>query len=81
MSNRLLLRPLCLVSSLAIVLFIASERPGDARPNYKACWEKVYKDALKPLKGKVTCNVCHTGDDKKKLNHYGKAIAEELGEN
>lgn len=82
MSNRLLLRPLCLVSSLTIVLFITSERPGDARPNYKACWEEVYKDTVKKIgkNGKVTCAVCHVGDDKKHLNHYGKAIAEELGE-
>lgn len=81
MSNRLMLRPLCLVCSLAIVLFITSERSGDARPTYKTCWEAVYKDVLKKVKGgRVTCAVCHVGDDKKHLNHYGKAIAEELGE-
>lgn len=80
MSNRLVLRPLCLVSSLAITLLIASQRPSDARPLYKSCWDEVYKDILKPLGGKVTCAVCHPGDSKKNLNHYGKAIAEELGE-
>ncbi len=79
MRNRLVLRPLCLVSSLAIMFFIASQRPSDARPNYKACWEKVYKDKQKK-DNKLTCALCHAGDDKKKLNHYGKAIAEELGE-
>ena len=80
MPNRLVLRPLCLVSSLALLFFIASQRPSNARPLYKMCWEEVYKDVLKPLNGKVTCAVCHPGDSKKQLNHYGKAIAEELGE-
>lgn len=82
MPNRLLLRPLCLVFSLAIAFLVAWQRPSDARPNYKACWEEVYKDVVKKIgkDGKVTCAVCHVGDDKKHLNHYGKAIAEELGE-
>ena len=80
MTNRLVLRPLCLVSSLAIVFVIATERPSTARPLYKKCWEIVYKDKLDTTGGKITCAVCHPGDNKKDLNHYGKAIAEELGE-
>ena len=78
MSNRLVLRPLCLVSSLAALFFFAAEHPSAARPLYKKCWEVVYKDKLK--RDRVTCAVCHPGDSKKELNHYGKAIAEELGE-
>ncbi len=80
MPNRLVLRPLWLVISLAVLFFIASQRPSDARPLYKSCWDEVYKDALKPFNRRVTCAVCHPGDNKKDLNHYGKAIAEELGE-
>lgn len=78
MPNHRVLRPLCLVCSLAIAFVVTANRPSDARPIYKKCFEIVYKDKLKS--NKTTCAVCHSGDDKRKLNHYGKAIAEELGE-
>lgn len=78
MLTRFLVRPMCLVCSLAIVLLISLERPINARPNYKKCFETVYKDLAKS--NKVTCNICHVGEDKKKLNHYGRAVAKELGE-
>lgn len=78
MTTRSVLRPLCLVCSLAIAFVIEAERSTDARPLYKKCFDTVYKDKFKNQK--VTCAVCHSGDDKKHLNHYGKAIAEELGE-
>ena len=80
MPNRLSLRPMCLVCSLAALFFISSQRPSDARPLYKKCWEEVYKDKIKENGWKITCTVCHPGDTKKKLNHYGIAIAKELGE-
>lgn len=71
---------MCLVSSLAVVLLVASERPGAARPNYKKCFDVVFKEIAK--NNKTNCNVCHVAgtDDKKRLNHFGKAVAEELGE-
>ena len=78
MSNRLVLRPLCLVSSLAAVFFFAAEHPSAARPLYKKVFDSEYKTVL--TTNKTTCTVCHSSDDKRKLNHYGKAIAEELGE-
>ena len=71
---------MCLVCSLVVLFLVASERPGDARPNYKKCFDFAFKDLAKT--NKVTCNVCHVAgsDDKKRLNHFGKAVAEELGE-
>ena len=80
MPTRFVLRPWCLVCSLVAVLLVASERPGDARPNYKRCFDTVFKGVGKD--NKTTCNVCHVAgsDDKKRLNHFGKAVAEELGE-
>lgn len=78
MLAQLWVRPLCLAGSLAVVLLVSLERPSDARSNYKKCFDRVYKDKLKD--NKSTCNVCHFGDDKKKLNHYGQALAKELGE-
>lgn len=78
MTTRSVLRRLCLVCSLAIVFVVTAERPSEARVLYKKCFETVYKDKLKAQK--VTCAVCHNGDDKKQLNHYGKALAKELGE-
>ncbi len=78
MPTRFVVRPLCFAGSLAIAFLLASERPSEARPIYKKAFDFVYKDVLKS--NRVTCAVCHSGDDKKHLNHYGKAIAEELGE-
>ncbi len=79
MVTHFLLRPLCLAGSLATAFLLASERPSEARPIYKKAFDFVYKDVLKT--NKVSCEICHSpGDDKKHLNHYGKAIAEELGE-
>lgn len=78
MLTRLWVRPLCLACSLVVVLLVSLERPSDARPNYKKCFDTVYKDLAKG--NKTNCNICHSGDDKKKLNHYGQALAKELGE-
>ena len=79
MPTRFLFRPMCLVCSLVVVFLVASERSGDARPNYKKCFDTVFKDIAK--NNKISCSVCHVaGDDKKRLNHFGKAVAEELGE-
>ncbi len=50
----------------------------EARPNYKKVFDSTYPDVAKA--NKTNCNLCHaTGsDDKKKRNHYGKALAKEL---
>lgn len=81
MTTRSVLRPLCLVCSLAILIVAASERPSPARPNYKKCADIVFHELFPKLDlSRANCNVCHSGDDKKKLNHFGKAVAEELGE-
>ncbi len=80
MPTRFGFRPLCLVCSLAFVFLVASERSGDARPNYKRCFDTAFPKIGKL--GKTNCFVCHVAgsDDKKPLNHFGKAVAEELGE-
>ena len=80
MPTRFVFRPLWLVCSLVVVFLVASERPGVARPNYKKCFDTVFKGVGKD--NKTNCNVCHVAgsDDKKRLNHFGKAVAEELGE-
>ena len=79
MSTRFVFRPLGFVCSLVVLFLVASERSGDARPNYKKCFDIVFKDIGK--NSKSSCAVCHVeGDDKKRLNHFGKAVAEELGE-
>lgn len=79
MSSRPTFRPLCLVACMAIVISILSARPSSARPNYKKCFDVVFKEIAKT--NKTNCNVCHGGgDDKKSLNHFGEALAKELGE-
>lgn len=82
MPSRFLLRPLCLAGCLAVVWFVASERRSDARPKYQRCSEMVFKELFPKIQSKFTCNLCHIEgtDDKKKRNHFGQALAEELGE-
>ena len=58
MPNRLVLRPLCLVSSLAAVFFFAAEHPSAARPLYKKVFDSEYKTVL--ATNKTTCTVCHS---------------------
>lgn len=50
----------------------------EARPTYKKVFDSTYPDVAKA--NKTNCTVCHVGDDdnKKKRNHYGKALAKEL---
>ncbi len=52
----------------------------EARPNYKGAFEKQYPDVVKNegKDGKLTCAVCHEGDDKKKRNNYGEALAKNI---
>ena len=63
----------------SVILVLSSVHRGEARPNYKKAFETYYVDIAK--KNKTTCNVCHVegSDDKKRRNHYGVALAKELG--
>lgn len=61
----------------ALVLMSLCDRV-EARPTYKKAFDATYPDVAKA--NKTNCNLCHVGDDdnKKKRNHYGKALAKEL---
>lgn len=52
----------------------------EARPNYKGAFEKTYEAVVKNegKDGKLTCAVCHEGDDKKKRNNYGEALTKNI---
>ena len=69
--------PLWCLCSLLVVFSVLPR--GEARPNYKKFWDKLYGDVAK--NNKTTCNLCHLSgtDDKKHRNHYGVALAKELG--
>ena len=77
-SRRLTHWPLWCWCSIVVVLSVV--HPGEARPLYKKAFDTVYADIAK--KCKTNCSICHVEgtDDKKGLNHYGKALAKELGE-
>lgn len=64
----------------SVILVLSGGHRGDARPNYKKAFDSCYAEIAK--KNKTTCNVCHLSstDDKKRRNHYGEALAKELGE-
>ena len=69
--------PLWCLCSILVVFSVLPR--GEARPNYKKAFDKLYVDIAKS--NKTTCNVCHLSgtDDKKHRNHYGVALAKELG--
>ena len=55
----------------------------EARPNDQGAFEKQYTEVVKKegKDGKLTCAVCHEGDDKKKRNNYGEALTKNVGKN
>lgn len=58
-----------------IAVLSLSVAPSYARPKYKKSFDSLYSKFTK-----TTCAICHgDGDDKKKRNHYGEALAKELG--
>ncbi len=67
-------------SLCSVIVVLSGVHRGDARPNYKKAFDSCYAEIAK--KNKTTCNVCHSvgTDDKKIRNHYGEALAKELGE-
>ena len=76
-SRRFIRWPLWCLCSILVVFSVTPR--GEARPNYKRAFDKLYVDNAK--NNKTTCNVCHLSgtDDKKRRNHYGVALAKELG--
>lgn len=49
----------------------------EARPNYKKAFDTQYEKVAK--ENKTSCLVCHEeGDDKKKRNNYGTALAKNI---
>ncbi len=77
MNSRLASNRLIVVSCFALALFGICTARTEARPKYKSVFEATYPEVAKKIK-KVNCNLCHFGDDKKKRNHYGEALAKEL---
>ena len=77
MSARLKLRWWLVISTVVFLAFINPTSRTEARPKYKGVFEKIYVKGGK--EGKLTCAMCHSTDDKKKLNHYSEALAKELG--
>ena len=68
-----LLKGFVLASALAGLLSVTAGRV-DARPNYKKIFDSTYEKVAKD--NKTTCLVCHEeGEDKKKRNNYGQALA------
>ena len=69
-----------LVLALAGLVWLASARPAEARPQYLGVWLNTYpQDAAKNnVKTAVKCGVCHFGASKKNRNDYGKAIVKAL---
>ncbi len=77
-----LLKGLFVAGVLAGLLSLSASS-AQARPKYKGAFEKQYPDVVKAegKDGKLTCAVCHEGDDKKKRNNYGEALGKNTGKN
>ncbi len=76
----MLLVPMAVV---AVYFLTAGQQSAEARPPYKAAWDKAYMTEgsamFKALEGKSNCNICHEGKDKKDRNAYGMAVAKGIG--
>jgi hypothetical protein len=63
---------------IVAVAVLANLQPAQAFPNFKIQFDKRYLvegSALhKAVGGKTTCNVCHVGMNKGRLNDYGTAL-------
>lgn len=72
-----------MVAGCVAGLVIGFGTRAEARPKYKGAFESQYPDVVKNhgKDGKVTCAVCHEGDDKKKRNNYGEALGKNTGKN
>ncbi len=76
MSPRRLPRLSCIVLVWLAVALLADR--GEARPRYKSVFDELYPKVRENRK--VDCTVCHCrGTNRKKCNHYGEALAKELG--
>lgn len=73
---------LCMWSLCSIVVVLSLVHRGEARPNYKKAFDTYYSEFKNGKNNKTNCTVCHSSgtDDKKHRNHYGEALAKELGE-
>lgn len=61
-------------------LFLASAlTTADARPKYKAAFEKKYPKVGES--NKIDCGVCHPGAKKSEKNNYGDALGKAVGKN
>jgi hypothetical protein len=58
-------------------LLVVSLPEAHARPKYNTEFWKLYEKEIGKLKDETKCDACHNGgDDKKKRNDYGQAMAE-----
>ena len=79
MSKRFASRWSCVVLALVFVFVASTANRGEARPKYKSAFEKMYPKVGEGRK-RISCSLCHLArDDKKQRNHYGDALAKELG--
>lgn len=63
----------------ALVLSGLQASKVEARPQYKAQFEKHYAESkIVEAAKEAKCNVCHYGKSKKNRNDYGKALSEHL---
>jgi hypothetical protein len=72
-----------LIIAVAALAGFAGFRPAQAFPNFKIQFDKRYLIEGSPLhkavNGKTTCNICHVGMNKGRLNDYGSALGRLLG--
>ena len=76
MSRRWWPRSLCVVLTWLSLAIITGS--GEARPKYENAFDKLYHKVRENKK--LDCTVCHCRDaNRKNRNHYGEALAKELG--
>ena len=69
------------VPALVFALVASTAHRVEARAQYKSAFQKMYPKVGKDEGKRINCLVCHSdGDSKRRLNHYGDALAKELAE-
>ena len=75
------MRKLVVVAVVGLI-FASAFSSADARPKYKAGFEKKYPKVVEgTAEKKIDCGVCHPDKDKKVRNNYGEALGKAIAKN
>jgi len=73
------MKKVCICIVIGLVGLVLSLQSASALPPFNVAWKAKYNpDEKNAAFVEAKCNVCHTGDNKKMKNDYGKAVGKYL---